>query len=388
MDRSRLSNFHVVSDARGIVTAVLDLPGRAYNVFTAQVLAELQAIVDSVEQDRSVRLLVFRSGKESGFLAGADLREISEIEDTQRAQQFVSLGQEVFNRLESLTIPTVAAIHGPCLGGGMEFAFACRFRVARDNASTRLGLPECKMGLLSAWGGTQRLPKLVGYRSSFANAADWSDRLGTSGIGNGPCRRCLDSGSLEHRVGSVCCRSPGGCATLATAVDAVDKGDDQTEPGDLICLRRARRRLAFAVGMRPPLPAILSAVEEGQAGGRQAGLAYEQKAFSDLLFSDFCRRRLARFLRRSGSRTKQPWVEDITIGAALRQTAKLFGDREALVFPQAEVRMTWREFDRAVDRAARGLLAIGLKYGDRFGIWSTNWPQWVILQFATASGLA
>ena len=74
----------------------------------------------------------------------------------------------------------------------------------------------------------------------------------------------------------------------------------------------------------------------------------------------------------------------MTIGAALRQTARRFADRDAIVFPQAGVRLTWAEFDRAVDRLARGLLAIGLRRGDHFGVWSTNWPQWVLLQFATA----
>jgi fatty-acyl-CoA synthase len=80
----------------------------------------------------------------------------------------------------------------------------------------------------------------------------------------------------------------------------------------------------------------------------------------------------------------EPWVEGLTIGAALRQTARRFADRDAMVFPQAGVRLTWAEFDREVDRIARGLLAIGLTRGDHFGVWSTNWPQWVLLQFATA----
>ncbi len=79
-----------------------------------------------------------------------------------------------------------------------------------------------------------------------------------------------------------------------------------------------------------------------------------------------------------------PWVDELTFGPVLRRTAEKFGSREALVFPQAGVRLTWSEFDQAVDRAARGLLAIGLQPGDHFGVWSTNWPEWVILQFATA----
>jgi fatty-acyl-CoA synthase len=79
-----------------------------------------------------------------------------------------------------------------------------------------------------------------------------------------------------------------------------------------------------------------------------------------------------------------PWVSNLTIGAALRETARRFPDHDAMVFPQAELRLTWAEFDRRVDRVAGGLLAIGMKHGDHFGVWSTNWPEWVLLQFATA----
>jgi fatty-acyl-CoA synthase len=79
-----------------------------------------------------------------------------------------------------------------------------------------------------------------------------------------------------------------------------------------------------------------------------------------------------------------PWVEGLTIGGVLRQTAQRFASREAIVFPQAETRLTWAEFDRQVDRIARGLLTLGFRPGDHFGVWSTNWPEWVLLQFATA----
>ena len=80
----------------------------------------------------------------------------------------------------------------------------------------------------------------------------------------------------------------------------------------------------------------------------------------------------------------RPWVEGLTIGAVLRETARRFAALDAIVFPQAGVRMSWAQFDAAVDRIARGLLAIGFGPGDRFGVWSTNWPEWVLLQFATA----
>ena len=82
--------------------------------------------------------------------------------------------------------------------------------------------------------------------------------------------------------------------------------------------------------------------------------------------------------------TSAPWVDGLTIGQMLKRTAQRVGSQNALVFPQAQYRATWAEFDQAVDRVARGLLALGFQRGEHFGVWSTNWPEWVILQFATA----
>jgi fatty-acyl-CoA synthase len=106
--------------------------------------------------------------------------------------------------------------------------------------------------------------------------------------------------------------------------------------------------------------------------------------FPELLLSSACRTRLRRFFQRPHARKPSPWVEGLTIGAALRQTARRFSACEAIIFPQAGVRLTWAAFDQEVDRIARGLLAIGFRRGDRFGIWSANWPEWALLQFATA----
>ena len=167
MELPELRNFQVACDKRGVVTAALDLPGRTYNLFTEQVLAELQTLVAYLERDPAARLVIFRSAKQSGFLAGGDLRSVSALQDCQSADKIVIFGQKLFDRLEGLPMPTVAAIHGPCLGGGLEFALACRYRVARDDDSTRLALPEITLGLLPAWGGTQRLPELVGLAAAL-----------------------------------------------------------------------------------------------------------------------------------------------------------------------------------------------------------------------------
>ena len=113
-------------------------------------------------------------------------------------------------------------------------------------------------------------------------------------------------------------------------------------------------------------------------------MAREREVFPDLLFSPQCRDRFQRFFQRKRSEKWSAWVDGLTIGAVLRRTAQRFPTREAMVFRQAAVRMSWVEMDGAVDRAARSLLALGLRRGDHFGVWATNWPQWVILQYAAA----
>ncbi len=390
MDLSYLKNFRVSRDGRGVVTAALDVPGRAHNLFTAQVFAELQSLVSCLEHDESARLVVFRSAKESGFLAGGDIREISAWQTTTDADRIVTRGQTLFDRVEGLAIPTVAVIHGPCLGGGLEFALACRHRIARDDAETRLGLPEVKLGLLPAWGGTQRLPELVGLAAALPMLltgrkvtakqgvemglldAAWPPDQWDGGVEQFVAAKLQEKAAPRHRRKRV--GSPGSESRVRFKKD----------PGPRSLLQAARRRLALRGRHGPSLPAILSAIEAGLHRGRSAGLAREREVFPELLFSDFGRRRLARFFRRPRAKEREPWVEGLTIGAALRETARRFADRDALVFLQSGFRLTWAEFDRSVDRIARGLLAIGLSRGDHFGVWSTNWPQWVLLQFATA----
>jgi enoyl-CoA hydratase/carnithine racemase len=160
-------HFCVARDCRGVVDVALDVPGRAYNVLADDGIAELQTLVDQWERDPTVRLVLFCSAKESGFFAGADLREVAAIRSPQTADQFSTIGQKLLERIERLDVPSVAAIHGPCLGGGLELALACRYRLARDDAQTRLGLPEVELGLSCAWGGTQRLPQRVGLSAAL-----------------------------------------------------------------------------------------------------------------------------------------------------------------------------------------------------------------------------
>src|SRR5437870_3926664 len=145
-----------------ICLLTFDRPDSAANIFDAATLDELNEHLDFVENERSLCGVIITSAKKSIFIAGADLKTLLEQAQTGDMRAFIAQGQRIFNRLAELRIPTVAAIHGACAGGGYEITLACDHRVASDDPSTRIGLPETTLGLIPAWGGCTRLPRLIG----------------------------------------------------------------------------------------------------------------------------------------------------------------------------------------------------------------------------------
>ena len=151
-----------------ICVLTFDRPDSGANIFDAATLDELNEQLDGVEKDASLRGLILASAKKSIFVAGADLKTLLQGARTGEMREFIERGQQVFNRLANLRIPTVAAIHGASAGGGYEVALACDYRVASDAPATRIGLPETTLGLIPAWGGCTRLPRLIGASDAAA----------------------------------------------------------------------------------------------------------------------------------------------------------------------------------------------------------------------------
>jgi 3-hydroxyacyl-CoA dehydrogenase/enoyl-CoA hydratase/3-hydroxybutyryl-CoA epimerase len=145
-----------------VCVLTFDRPDSGANIFDAATLEELNEHLDAIEKDTSLRGLIIASAKKSIFVAGADLKTLLQAAKTGEMRGFIERGQQVFNRLADLNIPTVAAVHGASAGGGYEVALACDYRVASDDPATRVGLPETSLGLLPAWGGCTRLPRLIG----------------------------------------------------------------------------------------------------------------------------------------------------------------------------------------------------------------------------------
>lgn len=155
-------NWRLETDENQIMWIFFDKQNASVNTLDRPVMEEFSRIVDALTKDTSHKAVIIASAKKSGFIAGADISQFTKFKDIQEATSVLTMGQDILSRLESLKIPTVAMIEGFCLGGGLELSLACRYRVAEDSSKTRLGLPEVKLGIHPGWGGTVRLPRLIG----------------------------------------------------------------------------------------------------------------------------------------------------------------------------------------------------------------------------------
>jgi 3-hydroxyacyl-CoA dehydrogenase/enoyl-CoA hydratase/3-hydroxybutyryl-CoA epimerase len=162
-----MSTAFRLSIVDGLATVTFDLPDEKVNKFSTPVMEELSALTDKLAAAPGIQALVLRSGKKDVFIAGADVREIENVTEGSEGVSKSALGQQIFNRWAALPFPTVAAIGGACLGGGTEMALACDYRIMSDSEKARIGLPEVNLGILPGWGGTQRLPRLVGIRPAL-----------------------------------------------------------------------------------------------------------------------------------------------------------------------------------------------------------------------------
>jgi 3-hydroxyacyl-CoA dehydrogenase/enoyl-CoA hydratase/3-hydroxybutyryl-CoA epimerase len=162
MDMSNYNHWQMQVDASHIIWLGINRKNAAVNTINDEVLDELNGLLHEVSQINDAKGLIIYSLKSKGFIAGADVNAFSHFEHPSQAVDFLRKGQAVFSYLESLTIPTVAMIDGFCMGGGLELALACNYRVATDDKTTRIGLPEVMLGIHPGWGGTVRLPKLIG----------------------------------------------------------------------------------------------------------------------------------------------------------------------------------------------------------------------------------
>lgn len=270
----------------------IDVADRPVNVVSEPVLDEVAAVVERLGGEPASAVVLFRSAKAKGFLAGADLKRLATMASAQEAEEFFRRGQDVLNRLEALGAVTVAAIHGAALGGGLEIALACRFRIAESAGTTRLGLPETKLGLLPAWGGTQRLPRVTGLNAALRLLLTGEPVGAEAALEIGLVDAACDRGEFESVARGLAGRAGSDGGRRLSFRERLRR---HTSLGRSRALAAARRAWC-PDGVTEAQAGVLAAVSAGLRGGRDAGLQAEREQGVRLLFTAECRAELERFL--------------------------------------------------------------------------------------------
>jgi 3-hydroxyacyl-CoA dehydrogenase / enoyl-CoA hydratase / 3-hydroxybutyryl-CoA epimerase len=277
-------------DAKGIATLTFDDPDRSANVLAEGVMRGLAERFEDLREGVStgkVQGVLVRSGKAASFIVGADIDAIGAIESPDEGAQAARLGQAIFQEVEDLPVPTVAAIHGACMGGGTELALACRYRLASDHPRTRIGLPEVQLGILPAWGGTTRLPRLVGLQAALdlILTGKTADPRKAKRIG-------LVEEVLPHPIFHakarefLLARIQEGPVSTGARRGFMTRLMDDTLPGRRIVLAMARKQVKKRTGGHYPAPLrILDVIQASAGKSLEKGLELEAEAAGELLAS-------------------------------------------------------------------------------------------------------
>lgn len=272
------------ADSDGIATITIDSPGKSVNTLSRQVWADLNRAIDQAEQGNP-RAVIVASGKPKSFIAGADLFEMRAMSDAE-LHQYLEAGQQILARIEKLPCPTVAAINGDALGGGLEVALACTFRVAADDPAIKIGLPETTLGLVPGWGGTVRLPRIIGLEAALSMLTSGKPVAPAEALKLGLVESLAPRESLHAAARELAVR--GGSRRAAAA------------PANL-------KQLLADAGKRldPNYPAaarLIEVVRDSYERGIDAGFARERDALVELRSTDAGRNLMRGFFLRTGAK--------------------------------------------------------------------------------------
>ncbi|MFQ5537000.1 MAG: 3-hydroxyacyl-CoA dehydrogenase NAD-binding domain-containing protein [Gemmatimonadota bacterium] len=294
-------------DDEGLGWITFDDPDRKLNVLAEPVMRRLAEVIEEARaaaEAGRVRAVVVHSGKPDSFMAGADIDAIAELEDPHEAETKVRMGQATFSALANLPVPTVAAVHGVCVGGGTEIALACTHRVLSDSPRTRVSLPEVQLGILPAWGGTTRLPRLVGLQAALdllltgkAMDARKARRIGFA-------REVFPAGIFLEQATEFARRAAGMPRHPSRRRKSLlTRLLDDTAPGRRIVISQARKRVLASTGGHYPAPLrILEILQENLGRSVEQSLDAEARAAGELIVSSVCKNLIHVFRMREAAR--------------------------------------------------------------------------------------
>ncbi|HEY3174539.1 MAG TPA: 3-hydroxyacyl-CoA dehydrogenase NAD-binding domain-containing protein [Candidatus Polarisedimenticolia bacterium] len=286
-------------DPSGTARILFDDPGEKVNILTEASLSELSEILSRLEsacRDRTLRCVVIASAKKGVFLAGADVKAfvgVSLTGDAMGAARMAAVGQRLFSRIAALPAPVVAAINGACLGGGLELALACTGRIAADSLDVTLGLPEVRLGLIPGWGGTQRLPRLVGLTRALDLILTSRSLTGRQALRLGLVDAVVPAEGLESAALSEALRLAAGGGARRPAWPLLDR----LPGGYALTFAVARRKASAQAKGRYPAPlAAIESIRHGLSAGIEKGLSREAELVGRLLVGEVSRNLVGIFL--------------------------------------------------------------------------------------------
>ena len=294
-----------------ILVVTMDRPGAPLNTLSPSLIGEFEGMLLRVNEDTLIKAVVLISGKPDSFIAGADIEQFLEIVTAAEAERTSRMGQDLLDRLEKLRAPVVAGIHGACLGGGLEVALACRYRICTDHPKTTLGQPEVQLGLIPGIGGTQRLPRRVGLQAAL-------DMILT-GRSVRP-KRAVQMGLVDEMVHPAILfeialdRARGLAAGTLQAPRRRSRGAtslllEQNPVGRGVVFKKARESVMEKTHGHYPAPlAALSAIQAGYARGFDEGLREEARLFGEMAMTDVSRQLVFIFFA-SNALKKDPGVD-------------------------------------------------------------------------------
>jgi 3-hydroxyacyl-CoA dehydrogenase/enoyl-CoA hydratase/3-hydroxybutyryl-CoA epimerase len=320
MTSSPSPTFEIDADRIGWIT--FDDPDRSLNVLTEAVMLRFGETLDEARaaaREGRLTALVLRSGKPNSFIAGADIDVIATVEDPARAEETVRVGQSIYNDVASLPVPTVAAIHGVCVGGGVEMALACDHRVLTDSKKTSMSLPEVQLGILPAWGGTTRLPRLVGLQAALDMLLTGKKVNARKARRIGLATEVVPAGSQDDGaralIGQILQGKVGRAAGKRSLLNRLL---DETPPGRRIVLGTARKKVMATTGGHYPAPLrILDILAAHLGGSVEESLAAEAREAAQLLVSPVCKNLVHVFHMREAARKGTGLERTASAGAAV-----------------------------------------------------------------------
>ncbi len=286
-----ISVFYRVEN--NIATIEFNHPQAKVNVLSGDVLRQFNAFVTQTENDPQIKALVIRSGKKDVFIAGADIKEIETIATDDEGSRKAQFGQNIFNHLEDLQIPTVAVIDGVALGGGCELALACKYRIATFNEKIKIGLPEVNLGILPGFGGTYRLPKIVGISQALTMILGAKIISAADALKCGLIDRLIPQSDLEAQITDFLNRIIGSVERkkeFARKPKGMQAFLDNNFAGHVLVFEQAAKNVRQQTkGFYPAPLKVLELMKETFDAPREKALEMESKAFGKLVINDVCK---------------------------------------------------------------------------------------------------